>query len=318
MIREHERTGSHPANGRHMAGLVMGLTVTPNAPLADRGAPERRLRLYVQAKDSGFAHGGRRYMYAWREGDAAAPPADSIMRVAPTIVLGRDERVAVTIVNRLAEPTSVHWHGLEIESPADGVPHVSGHGDRHVPPIMPGDSLTVTFTPPRAGTFMYHAHYTEMWQINGGLYGSLIVTDDRSRTLAATDHVVTIGGGGPNTETLGFESPHALVNGSRFPAPIEAVRGVPQRIRLASMHVDWPIRVTLGGRSGPITWRRVAKDGAPLPAAVATPQPAWWEAGPGETLDVEVTFDEPGRYLLEVRTQFAGWYIPVPVIVSEP
>ena len=317
-MREYERTGAHPEHGRHMAGLVMGIDVTTRAAIADRGAPRRRLRLYVQAKDSGFVHGGRRYMYAWREGTQPAPPTDTVMRVAPTLVLARDERVAITIVNRLNEPTAVHWHGLEIESPADGVPHVSGHAGHPVPPVPPGDSMTVTFTPPRSGTFMYHAHFTEMRQISGGLYGTIVVDDQRRDSLSATDHVITIGGGGPNTEILGRESPHALVNGSRFPPPVQAVRGVPQRLRLASIHVDWPIRVTLAGRTGLVSWRRIAKDGAPLPASLSVLQAAWWEAGPGETLDAEVTFDVAGRYLLEVRTQFAGWYILQEVIVRNP
>ena len=48
--------------------------------------------------------------------------------------------------------------------------------------IVPGDSLTVRFTPPRAGTFMYHVHGGHRQELLGGLYGPLLVLDaGRSR-----------------------------------------------------------------------------------------------------------------------------------------
>jgi manganese oxidase len=39
----------------------------------------------------------------------------------PTLVLRRGEPVAITLVNRLSEATSIHWHGMELESYYDGV-----------------------------------------------------------------------------------------------------------------------------------------------------------------------------------------------------
>ena len=44
-------------------------------------------------------------------------------------------------------------------------------------PIAPGDSFTAEFTPPRPGTFIYHSHAHELVQIQGGLYGALIVVE---------------------------------------------------------------------------------------------------------------------------------------------
>ena len=54
--------------------------------------------------------------------------------------------------------------------------------------IAPGDSFTAEFTPPRAGTFIYHSHANELIQISGGLYGPLIVVEpgDDARHRDAT------------------------------------------------------------------------------------------------------------------------------------
>lgn len=81
---------------------------------------------------------------------AASDPA-ALPLPGPTLILRRDERVAVDLVNQSHEPAAVHWHGIELESWADGVPGWSGPGDRILPAIPPGDSLTVGFTPDRAG-----------------------------------------------------------------------------------------------------------------------------------------------------------------------
>ena len=107
----------------------------------------------------------------------AAAKRDSFSVPGPTLELTRGKRVAITIVNQSQERAAVHWHGIELESYPDGVPGWSGIGTRTIPSIMPGDSLTVRFTPPRAGTFMYHSHSNEIQQITSGLYGAIIVLE---------------------------------------------------------------------------------------------------------------------------------------------
>ena len=44
----------------------------------------------------------------------------------PLLTLERGRPARITVVNRLDEPTSVHWHGIELESYTDGVPGWSG------------------------------------------------------------------------------------------------------------------------------------------------------------------------------------------------
>ena len=121
---------------------------------------------------------GKYVGYGFVRGDSPeAAMRDSFSVPGPTLELVRGKRVAVTIVNQSHEAAAVHWHGIELESYPDGVPGWSGSGATTIPFIMPGDSLTVRFTAPRAGTFMYHSHSNEMQQISSGMYGAIIVRD---------------------------------------------------------------------------------------------------------------------------------------------
>ena len=165
---------AHP-HGRPRAGPARG--ARQGAPTAAAPAPAepRKLRLLVQAARSP-ADSAHLMGYALQEGDVE-PARDSAPVPGPTLVLERGRPVRITVVNRLTEPTAVHWHGIELESFPDGVPGWSGTPDHLLAPIAPGDSFIAEFTPPRAGTFIYHSHAHELFQIPGGLYGR-----DRRRT----------------------------------------------------------------------------------------------------------------------------------------
>lgn len=314
VYRDAERRMAYTPEGRHMSGLVMGLTVTSSVPTAERAAT-RQLRLIMDKTSTPFAHGGSGVAFALADSSGKAP--DGGFKVpAPLLLLRRGERVAITLVNQLPQATSVHWHGLEIESYPDGVPHVSGRDAKVLHPIPAGDSLTVNFAPPRSGTFMYHSHFSEASQMNGGMYGAILVVDDPARYNPARDHLFVIGGGGIPNVPLGTASPWGLVNGHTSPPPVSMVVGETHRFRFASIHPDWEVRVTLGSLTAAMPWTPVAKDGADLPTPLRTPVPATWMGGPGETADFEVTPTTPGDYLLQVRTEFSGWSIVIPVTVK--
>ena len=55
--------------------------------------------------------------------------------LGPTLVAHRGERVRVDIHNELAEPTTVHWHGMHLPAEMDGGPHQM---------IEPGDDWSPT------------------------------------------------------------------------------------------------------------------------------------------------------------------------------
>ncbi len=87
----------------------------------------------------------------------------------PTIRGKVGSTLTVDVLNRLAEPTSVHWHGLRIDNAMDGVPGVTQD------PIQPGDTFTYRLKLIDAGTFWYHPHLNAGEQLERGLKGVLIV-----------------------------------------------------------------------------------------------------------------------------------------------
>jgi FtsP/CotA-like multicopper oxidase with cupredoxin domain len=89
----------------------------------------------------------------------------------PVLRVPQGEPVEITVANGLAEPTTVHWHGIRLPNAMDGVPGISQS------PIQRGDRFTYAFTPPDAGTFWYHSHADSLRQLGMGLAGALIVEE---------------------------------------------------------------------------------------------------------------------------------------------
>jgi FtsP/CotA-like multicopper oxidase with cupredoxin domain len=75
------------------------------------------------------------------------------------------------IENRLAENTTVHWHGIRLPNAMDGVPGITQQS------IAPGGRFDYAFAPPDAGTFWYHSHDDSLVQMGRGLAGALIVEE---------------------------------------------------------------------------------------------------------------------------------------------
>jgi FtsP/CotA-like multicopper oxidase with cupredoxin domain len=100
----------------------------------------------------------------------------------PEIRLRQGEHVQITVENRLDEETTVHWHGLRVPNPMDGVPHLTQ------PPIAPGETFVYAFDVPDAGTYWYHPHQRSYEQVGRGLYGPLIVEEQEP---AQVDREVT-------------------------------------------------------------------------------------------------------------------------------
>jgi FtsP/CotA-like multicopper oxidase with cupredoxin domain len=310
-------------HGPHrMAGLVLGIQVRPrpgSTPVAGsdhvnraRPAP-RRLRLLVQASPGRFGRNPG-MGYVLQEG-SVEPAPDSIQIPGAPLILQRGAPVSVTVVNHLGEPTAVHWHGIELESYADGVPGWSGAGSHLAPVIEPGDSFTARFTPPRAGTFIYHTHLVETRQMGLGLYGPLIVVEPGSHFVADTERIVVVGLAGPSdaADTL-----TGLINGRLVPQPLEITAGRPYRFRLINIDADHRILFSLMSGDSIGTWRPAAKDGADLPAAQRTERPARLLTGPGETADFDVSAAHPGELELEIAAPYTNrpWKTALPIHVT--
>lgn len=290
-VRHHANYAHDPAD--HMAGLVVGIKVDPGRWKPTFEGPARRLRLLVQE--------GRRWGRAPRsmsfvlQRDARVPAADSVERVGSTLFLTRGEPVDVTVVNRLSEPTGVHWHGIELESYSDGVVGWSGTGRRIAPLVAPRDSFTAHLSLPRAGTFIYHTHLNDLEQLTSGLYGAIVVLEPGKQFDARTDHIYVAGWDGD--EVPG----NIVVNGDSAPPPIEMKLGATHRLRLINIGVAGGVRFSLLKDTTLARWRAVAKDGADLPPSQATVRAATQVLTVGETYDFAFDPSGPGAHTLAIE-----------------
>ena len=304
----------HEPNG-DMNGLVMGIDVRPATgrakPPVVADANRRALRMLVRPNIGGS---DETPYYEFSLPDAQTlSPSDSGLHVGPPLVLTRDQPVRITVVNATAEATSVHWHGIELESYYDGVPGFSGSAHRLAPIIAPGDSFVVRFTPPRAGTFIYHTHVEEERQEPAGLAGPLIVLDPGVRWDPSTDHTVLI------TSPWSFEEGRTsvLVNGSAAPPALVMRAGVEQRLRIINMTTRRPaLRLDLRRDTALVAWIPLAKDGATLPDARRIPRAVSSQISIGETLDFAITPDAPGTFHLDVV--LGGNILVHPMLASLP
>jgi FtsP/CotA-like multicopper oxidase with cupredoxin domain len=241
--------------------------------------------------------------------DGAVPPApDSVPTPSSLLVLHRGEPVRITIVNHLRAPTGVHWHGIEVPSFSDGVPGWSGTGSKLAPTIAPGDSFVAEFTPPRSGTFIYHAHSNEFFQVNLGLYGALLVVDSGGYD-PEHERVIIFGGNGPAGKP-------ARITGRVEPDTVRLTVGSTYRLRLIDIIPDWTARIALLREDSVVHWRALAKDGAELPPRAQVTRLASFIAGPGETMDFEYRPTTPGLLRLEVQQRQGLWKTQLPIRVE--
>jgi FtsP/CotA-like multicopper oxidase with cupredoxin domain len=273
-----------------MGGLVMGIEVRPRPGERRVAEPavRRSLRLVARA-DTGGTEAEPAYGYQLHDGAKVSPAAGPLLP-GPTIILRRGEPVSIMVVNELREATAVHWHGIELDSYYDGVSGYSGHPGRISPVIAPGDSFAARFTPPRAGTFMYHPHADEIRQQEAGLSGAIVVIEPRATFEPAKDVVLLL-----STPRRAADRSSVFLNGSTTPPAVDWRVGVRYRLRLVNIHTARPSMIArLERDSTLLTWKAIAKDGMDLPADQVSLQPARQQVGNGETFDFEFTPGAPG------------------------
>ena len=287
--------------GPRMAGLIMGVTV--HGPVVADARPRRWLRLVAEQYDSVAGDFVPPFSFEANDARRMTIPA------AP-IIVEQGEPIAITVVNHLREATSVHWHGLEIQSYYDGVPGFDGNGTRIAPLIAPRDSFVARMTPPRAGTFIFHSHFDDIRQQGGGMYGAFIVLPRGTHWDAAHERVIMLGEA-RDTGAL-------KINGVDHPT-IAMVRGQTYRLRFVNITLDRPaISLTLTRDSTVQRWRPIARDGADLAAAQRREVPARLPITIGETDDIEFTPAGSGTYTLDVRTGKGQLLRSAAIAVTEP
>jgi FtsP/CotA-like multicopper oxidase with cupredoxin domain len=237
----------------HMAGMVLGITVTGNRPPVASHGRTRKIGLWVRERPA--AHGlPAGFSYQLEESHRLFPKDLTVP--GPPLVLERGQPVEITVVNQLRESTTIHWHSVEVESYYDGVAGWGASGNKVTPEIQPGHSFRVRFTPPRAGTFMYHTHLHDEEQLSGGLYGPLIVVEPGTKFDPSHEPIAVLSRAGPSP----IEGP-LLLNGSTNPPTLHWRIGDRYRLRLISIAAFDGGSFSLLGANGLVQWRAIAKMG---------------------------------------------------------
>jgi FtsP/CotA-like multicopper oxidase with cupredoxin domain len=211
----------------------------------------------------------------------------------PELRLKEGERVRIVLKNALPEPTTIHWHGVDIPNAMDGVPGITQK------PVQPGETFIYEFGARPAGTRWYHTHSQDVKQLDLGLYAPLIIEPatgepfgfDREYTLVLDDWATGTGRPVPRTQEgtagarggmggmmgrqgmgvmmegmMGSDQHPAYdtmtINGKAYPAtqPLKVRRGERVRLRLINGSAEHTHVVRLGGHTLHVTHT----DGNPL------------------------------------------------------
>ena len=155
----------------------------------------------------------------------------------PLIRLKEGQNVRIAVTNRLAEDTSIHWHGVILPFQMDGVPGVS------FPGIKPGQTFVYEFPVVQAGTYWYHSH-SGLQELEGH-YAPLVIDPKGSEPQPYDrEHVIVL-------SDYSFTHPHTLMRklkqeGGYFNRQKQTVAGLlagkdqplKDRVEWAAMRMD--------------------------------------------------------------------------------
>ena len=103
----------------------------------------------------------------------------------PTLVWQEGDTITLHVTNHLKRSSSIHWHGIILPAPMDGVPGISFNG------IPPGKTFTYRFKVRQHGTYWYHSH--SGYQEQTGVYGSIIIKPKKKEPFSYDrDYVVLL------------------------------------------------------------------------------------------------------------------------------
>jgi manganese oxidase len=211
----------------------------------------------------------------------------------PTIEVVEGDRVRVIVHNELPEPTSMHWHGLEVPIAMDGVPGVTQDA------IPPGKSFTYEFTLRQNGTFFYHTHGAMQEAL--GLVGLFIIHPrsahsppvDRDFALVLQEWAILPGSSITNTMSMEFNL--FTINGRSAPyiTPLVVRLGDRVRIRLMNFSVIDHHPMHLHG----LTFWVTGTEGGRIP------ETAWYPSnnvlvGVAQVREIEFIANNPGDWIL--------------------
>ena len=220
----------------------------------------------------------------------------------PTLRVRQGTTVLVNVVNAGDLEATVHWHGLRLENRYDGTPETQA-------PIPVGGSFTYRLRFQDPGVYWYHPHIREDYGQEMGLYGNIVVIPSdadywppvhREITLTLDDVLIEDGKIAlfrreETTHTaMGRFGNVLLVNGERE-LSLAAECGEVVRLYLTNTANTRVFNLGLvggrmklvGGDSGHVEREQLVES-----VVIA----------PSERVVVDVSFDTPGRSMLQHRT----------------
>ena len=228
--------------------------------------------------------------------------------LGPTLRADRGVKVEIRVHNRLAEPSTVHWHGMRVPARMDGGPHQ---------PVQPGRTWTPRWEIDQpAATLWYHPppHARTQDHVQRGLAGLFLVDDHRSTALPlpkryGVDDLPVIvqdvkfdgsefDHGRGLMQAVGFLGDRTMVNGTL--EPYREVRDELVRLRLLNASVS---RTYFFGFDDNRRFVQVATDGGLLPRPAPMTR---LQVSPGERAEIVVRMRPEERTVLRSYTQDYG------------
>lgn len=208
----------------------------------------------------------------------------------PTIECVQGDRIRIIFKNELPEPSSIHWHGIELPNDMDGAA-----GETELP-TEPGKTRVYEFTVHQVGTYMYHTGYNMMKQDAMGLGGFLVIhpregyKEKIDKDVAIMINAFALHTGNDAQDLVSMDFNWFTFNGKVAPdiEMITVKKGERVRIRFGNLSMDsHPIH--LHG----YTWRVVGTEGGPIQESAQWPGNTI-NIPPGTTRDVEFVAWNPG------------------------
>ena len=163
------------------AGIASGFAVAACSQNQPAQQPSQNGRRDQGRRGSPTAQWAHRDRYLDRRADGYRPGGATARTLAfgstipgPLIRANVGDELAITVQNRLGDPTSVHWHGIALRNDMDGV-------EPATPNIPAGHDFTYRFSVPNAGTYWAHPHVG--LEEDMGLYLPFIVDDPTERAI---------------------------------------------------------------------------------------------------------------------------------------
>ncbi len=207
----------------------------------------------------------------------------------PTIEATEGDTIRIILKNELPEPTSIHWHGIELPFAQDGA-----EGTKLT---KPGQTSVYEFTLHQSGAYLYHSGFNISKQDMYGLSGMLIIHPkkynkkiDRHIAIMLQEWSLPPGNVNPNLVTMDFN--WFSFNGRVAPSIplINVKQGERVRIHIGNMSMNsHPIHIH--GYS----WLVVGTEGGPIPPSAQIPG-STVNVAPGSTRTVEFVAWNPGLW----------------------